>query len=113
MAALKEGQLTVTRERVWGQYRRPNEPVLVKLPADSDSMPRYIKKGFTFIKFGGDELPIAVLDTSLEQLQKIAPEAVVIPSQSVVVEQTATTVDEPELYVSDKPYKSKKKKKRR
>ncbi|MFH0897483.1 MAG: hypothetical protein V1850_05505, partial [Candidatus Bathyarchaeota archaeon] len=58
----------------WGQYRRPNEPVLVKLPADADSMPKYVAKGFTFIKYGGDELPIATLDTSVEQLQKIAPE---------------------------------------
>ena len=65
---------TVTRSRMWGQYRRPNEPILVKLPADPDAHARYLKKGFVFIKYGGDELPMAMLDTSVEQLQKIAPE---------------------------------------
>ncbi len=98
---LQEGRLTVTRCRMWGQYRRPHEPVLVKLPADPDSMPRYIKKGFTFIKYGGDEQTLAILDTSDEQLQKIAPE----PESAIT--------NEPELYVSDKPPKPKKHKRKR
>jgi hypothetical protein len=104
---LKEGRLTVTRQRCWGQYRRPNEPVLVKLPADADSMPRYIKKGFTFIKYGGDDLPIAILDTSEEQLKKITPESepAILPEEVVI--------EEPELYVSDKPPKERKHRKKK
>ncbi len=106
------GKLTVTRERMWGQYRRPNEPVLVKLPADPDSYKRYLAKGFTFIKYGGDDLPIAALDTSVEQLKKIAPEPVIEQpvNISAVVEDSATA--EPELYVAEHPYKSKRKKKK-
>jgi hypothetical protein len=123
VSGLEDGKLTVTRERMWGQYRRPNEPVLVKLPADPQSRTKYLAKGFTFIKYGGDELPIAELDVSEEQLRKIAPipEAVIEPEVTIVShpvavetqESTVTATDEPELYVSDKPYKSKKKAKRK
>jgi hypothetical protein len=124
MTALENGKLTVTRERMWGQYRRPTEPVLVKLPADPQSKAKYLAKGFTFIKFGADdEIPMAILDTSSEQLAAIAPKAVIEPeisiaSQSVVTDDplpdsVATVTDEPELYVAEHPYKSKKKPKRK
>ncbi len=104
---LQEGRLTVTRARIWGQYRDPHDPVLVKLPADAVSMPRYIAKGFTFIKYGGDELPLAILDTSEEQLKKIVPEPESAIQPAAVVEQ------EPELYVSDKPPKERKHRKKK
>ena len=118
MTALEDGKLTTTRSRVWGQYRRPNEPILVKLPADIDSKKRYLSKGFIFVRYGGDELPIAELDIPVEVVMRPAP--VVEPvkeeivSEPVAAEEPAVAgTDEPELYVSDKPYKSKRKKKRK
>ncbi len=78
----------VNRSRMWGQYRRPNEPILVKLPADPDAHARYLKKGFTFIKYGADEeIPLAILDTSAEQLQKIAPKVDNKPEDKPVTKQ--------------------------
>jgi hypothetical protein len=101
MPDLISNGLTVTRERIWGQYRRPNEPVLVKLPADPESMPKYKAKGFTFIKYVDEGCPIAIVDTSPEVLAKIA-----LPSEP----QLNT---EPETYIAEKPYKSKRKPKRK
>jgi hypothetical protein len=119
VSGLEDGKLTVTRERMWGQYRRPNEPVLVKLPADPQSKAKYVAKGFKFIAYGGDEIPVATLDTSPEQLAKIAPKPVTViePDISIVSEPAAVEAvagaDEPELYVAEHPYKSKKKAKRK
>lgn len=90
--------LVVNRERIWAQWRR-KDGILVKLPADPDSYQNYLKKGLEFIKYGKDsEIPMATVDFSKEKLASIVP--VIEP---VKVE------EEPPLYVSDKPYKSKKK----
>lgn len=91
-------KLSITRDRMWGLYRRPKEPVAVKLPADPRSKAIYERKGFTFIRYGGDELPIAQPDMTPEVLKTIVKEEAVI---------------EPELYVAEHPYKSKRKKKKR
>jgi hypothetical protein len=122
VSSLEEGKLSVTRERMWGQYRRPKEIVLVKLPADPMSKAKYLAKGFTFIRYGGDEIPMAILDMSPDVLQRIAPiqaEAVIEPALETIVstptasetlpEIAPVNADEPELYVADHPYKSKRK----
>jgi hypothetical protein len=90
--------LTVKRERLWGQWKRKDK-VLVRLPADPDSYQNYLRKGLTFIRYGKEsDIPMAVMEVTPEQLKEIAP-----------VSPVTLVEEKPPLYVSDKPYKSKKK----
>ncbi len=108
----KEGTLVTTRERAWGQYKRPSDGVLVRLPADPDALKRYQGKGLKLIRTGTEnDIPLAILDTSAESLAKIAPVAVLEPE--LPVEASTPEAEEPELYVSDKPPKEKKTKRKK
>ena len=65
MSSLKdarEGTLVTLQSRQWAQYKRPNQPILVRLPGDKDAIMRYERKGFKFIKYVSENDPHAQLD---------------------------------------------------
>jgi hypothetical protein len=103
------GKLTVIKSRMWGQYRHPKDNVLVKLPAYPEAQEKYVRKGFIFIRHCDDDTPVAIVDMRPEVLDKIV--SVTVAPVADINPPSATP--EPEVYVAEHPYKSKRKPKRK
>jgi len=119
--ALQEGKWTVTKARLWGQYRHPKDRTIVRLPAYDEARTKYIAKGFEFLNYCDESTPAAQADTSPKVLDTLVPkniaginpEPVTQPVIEIKKEENPEPVIEPELYVAEHPYKSKKKEKRK
>jgi hypothetical protein len=108
---LTSNTLTVIKSKMWGRFIHPRDNVIVRLPAYPEARDKYVKKGYQFVDFCDDSTPLVEVYMTEKALDKIAPAAAKVADTKP--EPEAPVTPDPEIYVAEKPYVSKRKPKRK